>query len=135
MKLVAQDGMSMTNNTPQNNPPQNTIITQITSPLPPPEMLRHYEHIKPGLIDFIVELTKKEGDHRHMIDLKKLELEKNHFERGDSLIKRAQNFAFILSMSLIIAGSIIAYAKSPVAGGFMSISGIAAMAYLKNSKR
>ncbi len=45
-----------------------SIQTTFSGPLPPPEMLRAYNEIEPGLAREIIELAKVEADHRQIIE-------------------------------------------------------------------
>ncbi|HEX4045017.1 MAG TPA: DUF2335 domain-containing protein [Gammaproteobacteria bacterium] len=67
-----------------------TFIAQISSPLPPPEMLMSYERAQPGLINKIIEMTEAESTHRRELEKDKLQAEISNLQRGDMLISRAQ---------------------------------------------
>ena len=114
-----------------------TVIAQISSPLPPPEMLANYEHIQSGLIDKIIAMTDLEGTHRRDLERENLYAEIASLQRGDALISRAQVFAFVLSLLTVMVGGTIGYFGAEIAGSVIGASGVVGIivAFLKNSKR
>src|SRR3990167_10277638 len=79
-------------------------IAQISSPLPPPEMLANYEQAQPGLVKKIIEMTEAESHHRRELEKQKVLAEVDSLQRGDALISRAQGFAFVISIVTIVGG-------------------------------
>jgi len=114
-----------------------TFIAQITSPLPPPEMLVGYERAQTGLINKIIEMTEQEGAHRRDLEKSKLQAEIGSLQRGDELISRAQIFAFTLSVIAIIVGGITGVCGAQITGSIIGTSGVVGIivAFIKNSKR
>lgn len=114
-----------------------TFIAQISSPLPPPEMLAAYERAQPGLIDKIIAMTEHESEHRRGLEKSKLQAEIHSLQRGDDLISKAQIFAFTLSIIAIIIGGIVGILGAQITGSFIGTSGVVGIiaAFIKNSKR
>jgi len=114
-----------------------TFIAQISSPLPPPEMLVSYERAQPGLINKIIELTEHESAHRRELEKSKLQADISSLQRGDTLISRAQIFAFTLSVIAIIVGGVTGIYGAQITGSIIGTSGVVGIivAFIKNSKR
>ena len=62
--------------------------------LPPPELLERYEGISKGLSKDLVELVKKEQEHRHKLQDKYLA----HFRYGKIFLVNANIFSFLISL-------------------------------------
>lgn len=81
--------------------PQRVTTVQaavFSGPLPPPEILKQYDEISPGLADRIVSLTENQSRHRQ-------ELEKTVIRTRSRNETLGQIFAFILSLG-VMGGSI-----------------------------
>jgi len=115
----------------------HTFIAQISSPLPPPEMLAAYDRTQPGLIQKIIDMTEAEGHHRRELEKQKVSAEISSLQRADSLITRAQIFAFIIAIITVISGCITAILGAQIAGSIIGTTGIVGIigAFIKNSKR
>jgi uncharacterized membrane protein len=72
------------------------------SPLPPPEAMMKYKDL--GLLEEIVEMTKKQAAHRCELESRQLDAEIKHQERRDTEAKKGQSCAFWIVMSSIAAG-------------------------------
>jgi uncharacterized membrane protein len=114
-----------------------TVLARISSPLPPPEMLAGYERVQNGLIDTIIEMTEREGEHRRDLEKRKLQAEIDSMQRDDVLISRAQIFAFSLSILAILIGGIVGIYGAQITGSIIGTSGVVGIivAFIKNSKK
>lgn len=56
-----------------------------SGPLPPPEVLREYGEVVPGLSEKIVEMADREQHHRHRLERDDLELDRREARRGQYL--------------------------------------------------
>jgi uncharacterized membrane protein len=74
-------------------------------PLPPPEILKQYDMIIPGLAERIVSMAEREQRHVHELRHQQLQFEKSAHTLQMQYFGRGQWFAFILA---IIFGSISA---------------------------
>lgn len=114
-----------------------TFIAQISSPLPPPEMLVGYEKAQPGLINKIIELAELEGVHRRELEKEKLCAEIKSMQAADILISKAQNYSLIISLVMIVAGVLAGVMGAQITGSIIGTSGVVSIiaAYLKYSRR
>ena len=82
-------------------------------------------------------MTETESNHRRELEKQKLLAEINNLRNGDSLISRAQIFAFIIALLTIIGGCYAAIKGAQIAGSIIGTAGIAGIitAFIKNSKR
>ena len=87
-------------------------------PIPPPEILRDYENIKPGFAERIIAMAEREQNHRHDIENKLVISEIKNTKLG--LI-----FAFIIGISAIFSGTYILLNGYKLGGSVLS--GIAAI--------
>jgi uncharacterized membrane protein len=85
--------------------------------LPPPEILEHYERIRPGFADRIVVSFEKQGEHRRSLEERTLLAQ---FE----LARRGQIFGFILGLTALAGGTLAAVLGAQWAGGFIGGGGV-----------
>ncbi len=76
-----------------------------SGPLPSPDTLAKYKEISPRAVNWIFEAATKEQDNRHWCDKEPL-----HQSR------RAQTFAFIIAILVIIVGAFLIYEGKSVQG-------------------
>lgn len=76
-----------------------------SGPIPPPEFLREYETIMPGLADRIVKMAEKQGDHRQGLETRAVNAE---IERGR--LGMISGF-FVALLGLSIGGVLIYHDK------------------------
>lgn len=70
---------------------------QFSGPLPPPEILEHYNQILPGAAERIIRMAEQQGEHRRS-------LEKTAIEANATAEKRGPILGFILAMTALIGG-------------------------------
>lgn len=83
--------------------------SEFSGPLPTPEHLKGYEECCPGAADRIITMAEKEQEHRLSHDDKVLDIYKSGEHKG-------LNFAFIVTMSFLIIGSVIVFIGKSVEG-------------------
>jgi len=71
-----------------------------SGPLPPPEVLREYGDVVPGLAEKIVEMAGKEQEHRHKLEDKDLTLDRQEAMRGQYL-GAATMLSFVLAAIIV----------------------------------
>jgi len=64
--------------------------------LPPIELLEEYENILPGTMDKVIKMAEKEQDHRHLIDIRNIEIQ-------ESTIKKSKIYALIFMGFVCVA--------------------------------
>lgn len=94
-----------------------------TGPTPPPKYMREYEKIVPGSANRFIVLVEDEQEHRHNI-------EKIIVNENFNLIRRGQNFGFVMAGGLAILGFVLVCLGFNV-GAYASFIGAAA--YLVSS--
>jgi uncharacterized membrane protein len=107
------------------------LVTQTFSPLPSPEMLAQYEHLRPGLIDEIINMTKEQSEHRRSLEIaqteahvRQLDAKIAHQKRRDCEAKLGQIFAFIIAIVAIFGGVYTALQGYQTAGSIISAIGL-----------
>ncbi|MGL4852889.1 MAG: DUF2335 domain-containing protein [Phocaeicola sp.] len=85
---------------------EQTVVVDDNS-LPSPQELAAYQAIDPEIVKFLIETAKKEQEHRHETELKKLDLVKKVENRITWIDGLGLMFAFL---SIAVLGSIVAYA-------------------------
>jgi uncharacterized membrane protein len=78
-------------------------------PLPPPEHLKQYDEVLPGLADRIVQMAEKQASHRHTMESQVVTAE----------IKRAylgMGSGFIVAMLGLTIGGLLVYLEKTVVG-------------------
>lgn len=97
---------------------------EFRGPLPPPEVLQHYEDIHPGTAERVLQQFERETQHRHGIERKLVDaqLEIQHAEIP--AFRRGQVFGLIIALAGIVAGALCVI-LAPTAGHAWAGAGIA----------
>jgi uncharacterized membrane protein len=75
--------------------------------LPPIDMMEQYEELNPGTLDKLLDMAKREQNHRHSIDLMAMEKHNKATQLGRAFALVFVAFISITSLMMIIAGSFI----------------------------
>jgi len=112
----------------KNIPNKASPTTQIgifSGPIPHPEVLARYNQIDETLVNRIVSMAENESSHRHRQETIELQARITHLKESDIDVKRGQVFAFIIVISFIVSGLLVALYGNPWAGGFISLGALA----------
>lgn len=85
------------------------ISQEFSGPVPPPDILEGYEKCLPGSADRILAMAEKEQSHRHG-------RENNLLKTVEKSENKGMNFAFIVTMSFVLLGSILLYLGKDLEG-------------------
>lgn len=100
------------------------IQSEFSGPLPPPNIIKGYEDILPGAADRILSMAENQAKHRQEIEKKMVDSEARDGFLGIC-------FAFILGISCIFAGVIIAFlvpqSSGAIAGSIFGVAGISSI--------
>lgn len=88
-----------------------------SGPLPPPQQLREYDHVLPGLAERIVRLTEVEQEHRHSIVTTAVRRDARLKERGQALGMVA--LILMLAFCIYLAATGSPEVAGGVAGGLI----------------
>lgn len=91
--------------------------TAFSGPIPPPDILAHYNEIAPGAADRIIAMAESEVAHRQ-------DCEKQALSSEISDVKRGQIFGFIIGLIAILSGAITALNGSEWAGAAIGSAGV-----------
>lgn len=116
---------------------QSTFV----GPLPPPDVLEKYERLHKGLVDRIVTMAEKEGDHRRGqeqrqlqsdIDARQFALESDRqtVNQGFKIQRRGQDYALAVVVATLLAAAYFVYLGHELGGGLLGVGGIVALAYV-----
>jgi uncharacterized membrane protein len=112
------------------------LSEQFSGPLPHPSILHGYEQIVPGSAANIVESFVQEGRHRREREMRDVRMREDWAKADIGLQGRGQIFGFIIAMTGIIGGLLVAALWSPLGGA--SISGLSlatiVVAFLRQGK-
>jgi uncharacterized membrane protein len=86
------------------------VVQQFSGPLPPPEVLRRYDEVQPGLASRIVSMAEKEQTFRHGIVEKQI----NGVTRSTT---RGQYLAFAVVVVMASAAGYVAHLGYPKTAG------------------
>lgn len=92
---------------------------QFELPLPPPQFLREYDVVVPGLAERIVAMTERENAHRHDIERGMLTLQHASAQQDSELRKRGQLFGFVIANAGLFATLITAWLNQPWVAGIL----------------
>jgi uncharacterized membrane protein len=116
----------------------NSIAVQshYSGPIPPPQVLAHFEEIYPGAAEKIFSLAEKEAEHRHRIDSISLETERQEMEKEFAEARLGQIFAMGSTVSAVvvtITAVTLGYEKAAIAIWTTTVVGLVA-AFIKGRK-
>jgi uncharacterized membrane protein len=107
-------------------------MLQYQSPIPPPEILEHYERILPGAMERLLHMAESQEEHR-------IESEKLALRSGISRANRGIAAGVFVVVVTLACGAFAFYEHQQIGGGIVSVSGLAALAgvfvYGTNSQR
>ncbi len=104
---------------------QHQLLGQIYhGPIPPPEILKEYNQITPGAADRIISMAEQEIAHRHEMDHKIFEVEKEGLKAEAFDSRMGQVFGLIIGMATVFCGAYTAVHGAQWAGGFIGTSGV-----------
>mgnify|MGYP003588474864 CR=1 FL=1 len=99
-------------------------VTVDDSSLPSPEALAKYKEIDPQLVDFLIDVSKKEQEHRHLTDMKKLKIISNAESRTGRMNFFGMLFAFLSIIVFIGLAGFALYLNHPWFAGFFGLSSL-----------
>jgi len=89
------------------------------APLPPPNILEHYERVCPGASDRIIGMAESEAEHRRGIENRAVDADIEAMRRQFSEARLGQVFAFLISIAFIVAGTYVVVVKGQTAAGLL----------------
>ena len=101
---------------------RQTATTQIVSgPIPPPQVLREYNEIMPGLAERIVAQAERQTEHRISLENKVI---------GSDIARSRQGLlcGFIVAIVCVIGGVAVAIAGHPAAGATIATGAVGTLA-------
>jgi len=101
------------------------VSEQFQGPLPHPSVLERYEGLLPGAADRIFVRFEEESKHRHEMDRQVTEAALHRSAATSREIRLGQWLGFILSMTLVIAGAVVAVLIHDARALFLSAGGLA----------
>lgn len=92
-----------------------------SGPIPPPEMLAHYEAISPGLANRIIAMAEQQAAHRQSLE--------SHAVPEQLLqSKRGQIFGFCIGLLAIVCAAFVGIYGDPKVGIAIAVSGLGTLA-------
>ena len=95
-----------------------------SGPLPPPEMLRAYNEIEPGLGRELIEWAKKESDHRRGRETKEDDAQVENMRRGFWERRWGQICGLIFGLGAVFGGVYAGVHGAEITGSFIGVGGI-----------
>lgn len=94
-----------------------------SGPLPPPELLQHYESVHEGFAERIISMAEKEQEHRHNAETVAI-------DGSLSAEKRGQVFAFLLSGAVVLGSIYLIATGHEVSGSILAGGTLTGLAYI-----
>ncbi len=101
-----------------------TKVEHFQGPIPSPDALQRYESLLPGAAERIVSMAEKEQTHRHNCETQALQQEIENHQARNTEIRRGQWFGFLIGLSAILSGTLLAYTGHPWPGSFIGTGGV-----------
>ncbi len=96
------------------------VSHSFSGPLPPPEVLEHFNRVVPGSAERIIRMAEEQFAHR-------TELEKKVINSDIARSKWGQILGFIIALVGLIVSAIVAIYGSAVAGGIIGVGTLASL--------
>jgi uncharacterized membrane protein len=115
--------------TPLSSKPQPVSINTIrraefSGPMPPPQLLAHYEQICPGSADRMLRMAEQEAEHRRKTEAVIVQAQIDHHNKQFSEARCGQICALVITIVAIIAGVGTAIHGQEIAGSIIGVGGI-----------
>ena len=98
------------------------LSASYSGPLPPPEWLRQYEEVLPGIADRMMNLVESEVSNQHSASAHRRTMEERALTGGITMAKRGQVGAWMLGFSFLVASVVLILAGHSVLGGVIGIT-------------
>lgn len=99
-------------------------LTVDDNTLPSPQELAAYQQIDPRIVDHLMELAKKEQDHRHDIDNQKMKMLRRTESRSERMNFWGMTFAFLCMVLFIALTAFALYLDKPWFAGFFGVTSL-----------
>lgn len=106
---------------------EQTFIVDDNS-LPAPEELSAYKAIDPKIVEFLIETSKKEQEHRHKIDNDKIVIIKKNESRTTTINVVGMIFAFFCIIAFVGLTGYALYLDRPWFASFMGAGALVSVA-------
>lgn len=106
-----------------------------SGPIPPPEVLREYDLILPGLGQTIVRQWTSETSHRHETDRRDHELQKEVINGSLEIQRRGQDRALWVCLAFVAAAIVAFILGYPIQGAVVACGNVAVVVALFLGKR
>ena len=93
-----------------------------SGPLPPPEWLRQYEQVLPGIADRMMALAESEVSNQHDASAHHRRMQEQVVSAGITMAKRGQVVAALLGFSFLVAAVVLALTGNALLGGVIGIA-------------
>jgi uncharacterized membrane protein len=115
---------------PKRPPGQNQSIEatakyeRFEGPMPPPQLLAHYESICPGAADRMLRMAEHEAEHRRQMETKIVDAQIQHNNKQFSEARCGQICALSITLAALAAGVYTAVNGHEIAGSIIGVGGI-----------
>ena len=89
-------------------------------PLPPPDMLAHYNQLSPGFAERILQLAEREAESRHSLERMQTEIAEKDIPAAREETKRGQWMSFIITIVAFVSAVICARINQPWVAGVIA---------------
>lgn len=96
------------------------VSRSFSGPLPPPEVLEHFNRVVPGSADRIIRMAEEQFAHR-------TELEKKVINSDIARSKWGQILGFTIAIVGLVVSALVAIYGSAIAGGFIGVGTLASL--------
>ncbi len=93
-----------------------------SGPLPPPEWLRQYEEVLPGIADRMMTLVESEVSNQHDAAAHHRRMQEEAVSAGITMAKRGQVVAALLGLSFLVAAVVLALTGNALLGGVIGLA-------------
>lgn len=98
------------------------VAASYSGPLPPPEWLRQYEEVLPGIADRMMNLVESEVSNQHSASAHRRKMEEQAVTGGITMAKRGQVGAWVLGLLFLVASVVLILSGHSVLGGVIGIT-------------
>jgi uncharacterized membrane protein len=96
----------------------------MSGPIPPPEMLRQYEQLRPGLVDKVIKMAEDEAGHRRASEMEAIAIQSRDqiaYRRSELL---GQIFGLAIGVVAILSAAYMAVHGAQLAASIIGTGGV-----------
>jgi len=103
------------------------VAASYSGPLPPPEWLRQYEEVLPGIADRMMTVVESTVSEQHLAAEHQRGMDRQVVNAGITIARRGQILASLMGLGFLVAAVVLTLAGQSILGGTLGLAIMAAI--------